>query len=148
MGERSGQVKSMFTQGQGRFNQTAIWLTPTGEQDEPVLDNREEEFGEDFGEDLPGVLSAPGIQGQGLLPQFEKEFNLPTQTQEDQGFGRGQGIGRKVGNDDRPVTERQCFGAQLVTAPGRLLTDVLPTLRGDVGRNPLGNEATSKALPG
>ena len=46
MGERSGQVKSMFTQGQGRFNQTAIRLTPTGEQDEPVLDNGEEEFGE------------------------------------------------------------------------------------------------------
>ena len=89
MRESRSEMKGMFAKGQHGFDQTAVKLSPTTEQDQPMLDHGQQKFSKDLGQDLPRLLSAPGIYDKRLFPKLEQGFNLPTQTQQHEGLGRG-----------------------------------------------------------
>ena len=75
--------------GFGGFDQTAVWESPTTGEQGPVLNDHGEQLGIKFTENAPRVVGVEGIELTVTFPEFEEQFNLPTEAGDDAGFGEG-----------------------------------------------------------
>ncbi len=60
-----------------QFDQAALGVVPSEEHDQPVLQQRPNQFGIQFTQDPPGVARAPLVYLPVLFPQFVEQFHLP-----------------------------------------------------------------------
>ena len=60
------------------FEEAAIGIVPEVKQGGPVKEEGGQEFGINFGQNAPGVLTVAFIDSEIFLPEFEEEFDLPT----------------------------------------------------------------------
>lgn len=67
-----------------------------------MVEDQTQELGVDFTHDAMGLSAAGAFQASVLLPEFEEEFDLPAQAQQDEGFGKGQEAGREISDDHGP----------------------------------------------
>ena len=61
-GNSSQDVKGMFAQYLGSFDQGAIFMVPAAEQKKPMLDQGEQELGINFTQNLVWLLGTPLIE--------------------------------------------------------------------------------------
>ena len=71
------QTKGLLSEEAGCFDDTGIDFVPATKHKQPMLDEREQQFGVDLAEDMTGLLGAPFIEGKLLFPEFEEQLNLP-----------------------------------------------------------------------
>ena len=71
------QMAGVGLDGLGGLDQAAVGVLPAADEDEPMLDERRQEFGVDLGEDAPGGGRAPLIDALVALPQLEQQLDLP-----------------------------------------------------------------------
>src|SRR6266498_718827 len=97
------------------FEDTAIGIAPKVKQGGPMKEERGQEFGIDFGQNAPRVLTVPFIKGEIFFPEFEEELDLPTNFEQEQSFfERKQGCW-DVRQDDSPFGQVQQFFGRLAT---------------------------------
>jgi len=71
-------MKGVLAHGLGGFNQATVREGPAARQEQPLLDEHGQQFGEDLAQDAPGLGAAGSIDLPVALPQLEEQLNLPT----------------------------------------------------------------------
>jgi len=76
VGQRGGQMEGVLTHSLGRFDQAAVGEGPAAGEEDPVLNNHGQQFGEDLTQDAPGLGTTRGIDLAVALPQREEQLDL------------------------------------------------------------------------
>lgn len=84
------------------FEQTPLSVRPRAGREQPVLEDQTNQFGIDLTEDAGRILGPPFIHSPMALPQFEDQFDLPADFQQDHGFGQAEFVGRNIRDHHRP----------------------------------------------
>jgi hypothetical protein len=119
-----------------RFLQTAMGIRPAASGDEPVLDPHRAQLGVDLTENAPRLPAAPPIDPPLLFPQFEEQFDRPSQPHHHQQLLSPEQATRHIAHQDGPASQLQGLGIRLVTMISRCLDNALAALGGDLLRNP------------
>ena len=97
--ERTGVIADHLRQ----LDQTALFIFPGEQDDEPVLQQQSNELGIQFTEDPPLVRRLPFINPSVLLPQLIEHLHLPPFPQEHKRFLQTEQVSRRRGSQDRPI---------------------------------------------
>src|SRR5579864_9090357 len=89
-GEGARQVQGMLAHGLGPLDQGALRERPTAGQEEPMLDDHRQEFGQDLAQDAPGAATARLITVPMAFPELEEQVDLPAGAKQDEGLGQGE----------------------------------------------------------
>jgi len=73
VGQGTGEGEGVLPHGLGRFDEAAVRERPATDQEEPVLDDHGEQFGEDLREHAPGVGAARLIDVTVALPELKEK---------------------------------------------------------------------------
>jgi len=111
IGQGTGDGEGVLTNGVGRFQEISVRERPAIHEEEPMLDDHGEQFGEDLAQDAPGVGTARLIDVAVAFPELKEEFDVPAGAQQDEGFTQGEQDGRHAGDQDGPVAPRALGGA-------------------------------------
>src|SRR5215216_2571748 len=75
--KRARQVQRVFLHRLRRFGQTAVWIGPKADEEDPMLDEHRQEFGRHLTQNAPGFGAARLVHTALTLPQLEEQLNLP-----------------------------------------------------------------------
>jgi hypothetical protein len=62
VGESCCQMESLFAYSLGSFMETAIWISPTTHQENPMLDEQRQQFSIELAQDAPGLATAGFVE--------------------------------------------------------------------------------------
>ncbi len=96
-GQQNGDELTLLTIGTGefggvaphhlrRFEQTSLLVSSTTGDDHPLLEHQRQQFGVDLTQDTGRIRGGPLVEMTMTLPQFEQQFDLPTQPHHDHRF--------------------------------------------------------------
>lgn len=94
----------------GEFDETALFVLPGTQDNEPMVQENADEFGIEFAHDPPAVRHAPFINVFILLPTLGEQFNLPTFASSNDGIFQAQKFGKCIGEQEKPMREFECLG--------------------------------------
>ena len=89
--------RDKFAKDHNGFEQAAIGVVPKIKQSGPMKEQHREQFGINLCQDSPGVVRIPFIDGEIFFPEFEEDFNLPTDFEQEQDFFPGEQTGWYIG---------------------------------------------------
>ena len=87
--------------------ETAVWISPTTHQENPMLDEQRQQFSIELAQDAPGLATAGLVELAFTLPQFEEQLDLPANTSHSHGLLYGQQVGWHVGDVVAPIGQLQ-----------------------------------------
>ena len=97
------QGSSTIAHHLGQLDQAALRVLPGKEHDEPVLEHHADQLGIHFTQRPPGIGRAPFVHPPMLFPELVQQFHLPAFAQQHQGGLKGQALGWRIGDQDRPL---------------------------------------------
>lgn len=145
-GDGMGKENDELADGTRGDGQAGIGAVPDGHLEEPVVDDDGDEFGVEFTERGPGVCRLPFVDEALVLPEFEEQFDLPTDAQEGERLRNGQQIGWSIGDHYGPTGQQECGGGHGLLPPARFIAQSAAPLVGDARGDRNGQEATEHRL--
>src|SRR5258708_7324623 len=85
------------------FDNAAMWIVPTPQKQKPMLKKHGNQFSIELAQNAPWFFGLPLIDLPVRFPQFEKQFNLPPQANEDQRFCHTHTLDGDIGDEKNPV---------------------------------------------
>ena len=102
--DSQSDMENMLTDSSSSFAKTTVREAPRGSKQKPVLNDHSNEFGITFTKDTIRLSAIGLIKVSMVLPEFEKQLNLPTKPSEDENFRKRKHGFRDVGDKKNPIT--------------------------------------------
>jgi transposase len=107
--ESFNERKTPIADHLSEFDQTALFILPCKQDNEPMLEQNADQFGIQLAQDPPFVLRAPFVNLPILLPEFVEYFNLPAFSLQNDGLSPAQTFSWCIGEQQKPLAQLQCL---------------------------------------